>query len=150
MRANPRPLQPALICGLSPSAGLCSARSGLALALHVSLFVAYALRVSLSITIVAMTNSSHPHGWSGSAPHGSYPGFAQDVSGKQMQITERCFPGSVCSCFCIRTEPEAAEKSLEDQEVKEQPAWFVVLWAVFPGCFSPSGGVCAWKREISV
>ncbi|NXW31985.1 S17A4 protein, partial [Phaetusa simplex] len=57
---------------------LCSARSGLALALHVSLFVAYALRVSLSITIVAMTNSSHPHGWSGSAPRGSYPGFAQE------------------------------------------------------------------------
>ncbi|KAM6334701.1 sodium-dependent phosphate transport protein 3-like [Alca torda] len=59
--------------------GLCSARSGLALALHVSLFVAYALRVSLSITIVAMTNSSHPHGWSGGAPHGFYPGFAQDA-----------------------------------------------------------------------
>lgn len=78
--------------------------------------MAYALRVSLSIAIVAMTNGSHPHGWSGSAPHSSYPGFAQDVSGKQMQITERCFPGSVCSCFCMRTDLEAAEKSLEDQE----------------------------------
>uniref|UniRef100_A0A8B9YZS4 Solute carrier family 17 member 4 n=1 Tax=Buteo japonicus TaxID=224669 RepID=A0A8B9YZS4_9AVES len=52
--------------------GLCSARCGLALVLHISLFVAYALRVSLSIAIVAMTNSSHPHGWSGSAPHSSY------------------------------------------------------------------------------
>ncbi|XP_063211699.1 sodium-dependent phosphate transport protein 3-like [Chroicocephalus ridibundus] len=70
---------PLLAQHLSSRTGLCSARSGLALALHVSLFVAYALRVSLSITIVAMTNSSHPHGWSGSAPHGSYPGFAQDA-----------------------------------------------------------------------
>ncbi|KAM9268015.1 LOW QUALITY PROTEIN: sodium-dependent phosphate transport protein 3-like, partial [Morus bassanus] len=58
---------------------LCSARCGLALVLHVSLFVAYALRVSLSIAIVAMTNSNHPHNWSGSTPHGSYPGFAQEV-----------------------------------------------------------------------
>ncbi|KAM9605873.1 sodium-dependent phosphate transport protein 3-like isoform 4-T5 [Morphnus guianensis] len=58
--------------------GLCSARCGLALVLHISLFVAYALRVSLSIAIVAMTNSSHPHGWSGSAPHSSYSAFAQD------------------------------------------------------------------------
>ncbi|XP_040985080.1 sodium-dependent phosphate transport protein 3-like isoform X5 [Aquila chrysaetos chrysaetos] len=58
--------------------GVCSARCGLALVLHISLFVAYALRVSLSIAIVAMTNSSHPHGWSGSAPHSSYPAFAQD------------------------------------------------------------------------
>ncbi|KAF1472906.1 putative small intestine urate exporter, partial [Megadyptes antipodes antipodes] len=73
---------------------LCSARCGLALVLHVSLFVAYALRVSLSIAIIAMTNGSHPHSWSGSAPRGSYPGFSQDVSGKQMQITERRFPGS--------------------------------------------------------
>ncbi|NWU48830.1 S17A4 protein, partial [Dromas ardeola] len=56
---------------------LCSTCSGLALALHVSLFVAYALWVSLSIAIVAMINSSHPHGWSGSAPRGSDPGFAQ-------------------------------------------------------------------------
>ncbi|NXA24540.1 S17A4 protein, partial [Ibidorhyncha struthersii] len=82
------------VYGHSASTGLCSARCGLALVLHVSLFMAYVLRVSLSIAIVAMTNSSHPHGWSGSAPHGSYPGFAQDVSGKQMQITEICFPGS--------------------------------------------------------
>ncbi|NWW85782.1 S17A4 protein, partial [Rhynochetos jubatus] len=59
---------------------LCSTRCGLALVLHVSLFMAYALRVSLSIAIVAMTNSSHPHGWSGSAPDGSHPGFAQDVN----------------------------------------------------------------------
>ncbi|KAM9605871.1 sodium-dependent phosphate transport protein 3-like isoform 2-T3 [Morphnus guianensis] len=59
--------------------GLCSARCGLALVLHISLFVAYALRVSLSIAIVAMTNSSHPHGWSGSAPHSSYSAFAQDA-----------------------------------------------------------------------
>nr|XP_009506811.1 PREDICTED: sodium-dependent phosphate transport protein 3-like [Phalacrocorax carbo] len=58
---------------------LCSARCGLALILHVSLFMAYALRVSLSIAIVAMTNSSHPRNWSGSAPRGSYPGFAQEV-----------------------------------------------------------------------
>ncbi|XP_064327485.1 sodium-dependent phosphate transport protein 4-like isoform X3 [Phalacrocorax carbo] len=57
---------------------LCSARCGLALILHVSLFMAYALRVSLSIAIVAMTNSSHPRNWSGSAPRGSYPGFAQE------------------------------------------------------------------------
>ncbi|XP_075378600.1 sodium-dependent phosphate transport protein 3-like isoform X1 [Mycteria americana] len=63
----------------SSHTGLCSARCGLALVLHVSLFMAYALRVSLSIAIVAMTNSSHPHGWSGSAPRGSYPGFAQDA-----------------------------------------------------------------------
>ncbi|XP_069659192.1 sodium-dependent phosphate transport protein 4 isoform X3 [Haliaeetus albicilla] len=62
----------------SSRTGLCSARCGLALVLHISLFVAYALRVSLSIAIVAMTNSSHPHGWSGSAPHSSYPAFAQD------------------------------------------------------------------------
>uniref|UniRef100_A0A8C3JVW4 Solute carrier family 17 member 4 n=1 Tax=Calidris pygmaea TaxID=425635 RepID=A0A8C3JVW4_9CHAR len=62
----------------SSRTGLCSARSGLALLLHVSLFLAYALRVSLSIAIVAMTNSSHPRGWSGSAPHGSHPGFARD------------------------------------------------------------------------
>uniref|UniRef100_A0A8D0FHH3 Solute carrier family 17 member 4 n=1 Tax=Strix occidentalis caurina TaxID=311401 RepID=A0A8D0FHH3_STROC len=46
--------------------GLCSTRCGLTLVLHISLFMAYALRVSLSITIVAMTNSSHPHGCSGS------------------------------------------------------------------------------------
>ncbi|NXL47384.1 S17A4 protein, partial [Podilymbus podiceps] len=59
---------------------LCSARCGLALVLHVSLFMAYALRVSLSIAIVAMTNSSHPHGWSSSALRSSYPGFAQDRS----------------------------------------------------------------------
>ncbi|KFQ35475.1 Putative small intestine sodium-dependent phosphate transport protein, partial [Mesitornis unicolor] len=55
--------------------GLCSARCGLALILHISLFMAYALRVSLSIAIVAMTNSSHPHGWASSPPHGSHPGF---------------------------------------------------------------------------
>uniref|UniRef100_A0A8D0KXP7 Solute carrier family 17 member 4 n=1 Tax=Strix occidentalis caurina TaxID=311401 RepID=A0A8D0KXP7_STROC len=55
---------------------LCSTRCGLTLVLHISLFMAYALRVSLSITIVAMTNSSHPHGCSGSAPRSSYPGFA--------------------------------------------------------------------------
>ncbi|NXV84348.1 S17A4 protein, partial [Calonectris borealis] len=87
--------RPALVCRRSPSTGLWSARCGLALVLHVSLFVAYTLRVSLSIAIVAMTNSSHPHGWSGSALRSSYPGFAQDVSGKQMQVTERRFPGSV-------------------------------------------------------
>ncbi|XP_075029458.1 sodium-dependent phosphate transport protein 3-like isoform X1 [Calonectris borealis] len=63
----------------SSRTGLWSARCGLALVLHVSLFVAYTLRVSLSIAIVAMTNSSHPHGWSGSALRSSYPGFAQDV-----------------------------------------------------------------------
>uniref|UniRef100_A0A8C0IF87 Solute carrier family 17 member 4 n=1 Tax=Bubo bubo TaxID=30461 RepID=A0A8C0IF87_BUBBB len=62
----------------SSRTGLCSARCGLTLVLHISLFMAYALRVSLSIAIVAMTNSSHPHGCSGSAPHSSYPGFAQD------------------------------------------------------------------------
>ncbi|XP_054658153.1 sodium-dependent phosphate transport protein 3-like isoform X2 [Grus americana] len=59
--------------------GLCSAHYGLALVLHISLFMAYMLRVSLSIAIVAMTNSSHPHSWSGSAPHSSYPGFAQEA-----------------------------------------------------------------------
>lgn len=32
-----------------------------------------------------------------------------------MQITERCFLGSVHSCFCGRTDLEAAEKSLEDK-----------------------------------
>nr|XP_009940311.1 PREDICTED: sodium-dependent phosphate transport protein 3-like [Opisthocomus hoazin] len=63
----------------SSHTGLCSARCGLALVLHVALFVAYALRVSLSIAIVAMTNSSQPHGCPGSAPRGSYPGFAQDA-----------------------------------------------------------------------
>uniref|UniRef100_A0A8C3JVK4 Solute carrier family 17 member 4 n=1 Tax=Calidris pygmaea TaxID=425635 RepID=A0A8C3JVK4_9CHAR len=57
---------PLLVPGqLSACPWLCSARSGLALLLHVSLFLAYALRVSLSIAIVAMTNSSHPRGWSG-------------------------------------------------------------------------------------
>lgn len=80
--------------------------------------MAYMLRVSLSIAIVAMTNSSHPHSWSGSAPHSSYPGFAQEVSRKQLQITERCFPSSVLSCFCMRTDLEAAEKSLEDKAGK--------------------------------
>ncbi|XP_010147315.1 PREDICTED: sodium-dependent phosphate transport protein 3 [Eurypyga helias] len=63
----------------SSRTGLCSTRCGLALVLHVSLFMAYTLRVSLSIAIVAMTNSSHPYGWSGNAPNGSHPGFAQDA-----------------------------------------------------------------------
>ncbi|XP_074832266.1 sodium-dependent phosphate transport protein 3-like [Carettochelys insculpta] len=42
--------------------GLCSARYSLALILHLSLFMVYALRVNLSITIVAMTNGSIPGG----------------------------------------------------------------------------------------
>ncbi|NXK44350.1 S17A4 protein, partial [Chauna torquata] len=74
-----------LPCRHSPSAGLCSARCGLALVLPVSLFVAYAPRVSLSIAIIAMTNSSSPGGWSGSAPRDSSRGFAQGVSGRHMQ-----------------------------------------------------------------
>ncbi|XP_056187588.1 sodium-dependent phosphate transport protein 4-like isoform X2 [Falco biarmicus] len=58
--------------------GLCSTRCGLAVVLHISFFLAYTLRVSLSIAIIAMSNSSHPHSWSSSAPHSSDPGFAQD------------------------------------------------------------------------
>ncbi|XP_025918382.1 sodium-dependent phosphate transport protein 3-like isoform X2 [Apteryx rowi] len=57
--------------------GLCSARCGLALVLHVSLFMAYALRVGLSIAIVAMTNSSSPHSSAGITPNGSHQGFAR-------------------------------------------------------------------------
>ncbi|XP_025953842.2 sodium-dependent phosphate transport protein 3-like isoform X1 [Dromaius novaehollandiae] len=57
--------------------GLCSARCGLALVLHISLFMAYSLRVGLSIAIVAMTNSSSPHSSSGIAPNSSRRGFAR-------------------------------------------------------------------------
>ncbi|XP_062449801.1 probable small intestine urate exporter isoform X4 [Rhea pennata] len=57
--------------------GLCSARCGLALVLHVSLFMAYSLRVGLSIAIVAMTNSSIPHGSSSISPNSSHRGSAQ-------------------------------------------------------------------------
>ncbi|XP_054658154.1 sodium-dependent phosphate transport protein 4-like isoform X3 [Grus americana] len=83
MRAGDRPEAeqdeaPLLAQQPSSRTGLCSAHYGLALVLHISLFMAYMLRVSLSIAIVAMTNSSHPHSWSGSAPHSSYPGFAQE------------------------------------------------------------------------
>ncbi|NXE50219.1 S17A4 protein, partial [Casuarius casuarius] len=60
--------------------GLCSARCGLALVLHVSLFMAYSLRVGLSIAIVAMTNSSSPHGSSGITPNSSHRGFARGVT----------------------------------------------------------------------
>nr|XP_009666528.1 PREDICTED: sodium-dependent phosphate transport protein 3-like [Struthio camelus australis] len=57
--------------------GLCSARWGLALVLHMSLFMAYLLRVGLSIAIVAMTNSSSPHSSAGITPNGSHRGFAR-------------------------------------------------------------------------
>ncbi|KYO25794.1 probable small intestine urate exporter [Alligator mississippiensis] len=67
--------------------GLCSARWGLAVVLHITLFMVYALRVNLSMAIVAMTNATHPssqanvsvevcsnhsHAWS----NGSHPAFA--------------------------------------------------------------------------
>ncbi|XP_067389935.1 sodium-dependent phosphate transport protein 3-like isoform X2 [Emydura macquarii macquarii] len=50
--------------------GLCSARYSLAVILHFSLFIVYSLRVNLSITIIAMTNSTNP---------GSLPNVSTDV-----------------------------------------------------------------------
>ncbi|XP_006114848.2 sodium-dependent phosphate transport protein 3-like isoform X2 [Pelodiscus sinensis] len=50
--------------------GFCSARYSLALILHLSLFMVYALRVNLSITIIAMTNGTSP---------GSLPNVSMDV-----------------------------------------------------------------------
>ncbi|XP_035201693.1 sodium-dependent phosphate transport protein 3-like [Oxyura jamaicensis] len=47
---------------LPPSSGLCSARCALALLAHGSLLVAYALRATLSIAIIAITGGSSPTG----------------------------------------------------------------------------------------
>uniref|UniRef100_A0A8C8VQR6 Solute carrier family 17 member 4 n=1 Tax=Pelusios castaneus TaxID=367368 RepID=A0A8C8VQR6_9SAUR len=71
---------------------LCSARYCLALTLHFSLFIAYSLRVNLSLTIIAMTNGTDPGSLSNvstdlcpdhshTQPNGSHREFTPETQG---------------------------------------------------------------------